>query len=50
MKAVITGRRRSQGADRAELRVVEVDERGLIKINPLIFWSFKEVKDYIDKE
>lgn len=50
VKAVITGRRRSQGADRAELRVVEVDERGLIKINPLIFWSFKEVKDYIDKE
>jgi phosphoadenosine phosphosulfate reductase len=50
VRAVITGRRRSQGADRAELRVVEVDERGLIKINPLIFWSFKEVKDYIDKE
>lgn len=50
VRAVITGRRRSQGADRADLKVIEVDERGLIKINPLITWSFKEVKEYIDKE
>jgi phosphoadenosine phosphosulfate reductase len=27
-----------------------VDERGLIKINPLIGWSFKEVKAYIDEQ
>lgn len=50
VRAVITGRRRSQGADRASLKVVEVDERGLVKVNPLIGWSFKEVKEYIDKE
>jgi phosphoadenosine phosphosulfate reductase len=50
VRAVITGRRRSQGADRADLKVLEVDERGLIKVNPLIYWTFKEVKDYIDKE
>jgi phosphoadenosine phosphosulfate reductase len=50
VKAVITGRRRSQGAEREGLKAVEVDERGLIKINPLITWSFKEVKEYIDKE
>lgn len=50
VRAVITGRRRSQGSDRADLKVLEVDERGLIKVNPLISWSFKEVKDYIDKE
>ncbi|WVQ98796.1 phosphoadenosine phosphosulfate reductase [Kwoniella sp. CBS 9459] len=50
VRAVITGRRRSQGADRAGLDVLEVDERGLIKVNPLIGWSFKEVKEYIDKE
>jgi phosphoadenosine phosphosulfate reductase len=30
--------------------VVEVDERGLIKVNPLIEWSFGQVKEYIDKE
>ncbi|KGB79730.1 phosphoadenosine phosphosulfate reductase [Cryptococcus deuterogattii 99/473] len=50
VRAVITGRRRSQGADRANLKVLEIDERGLLKINPLIGWSFKEVKEYIDKE
>lgn len=50
VRAVITGRRRSQGADRADLKAIEVDERGLIKVNPLITWSFKEVKDYVDKE
>ncbi|EJT45817.1 hypothetical protein A1Q1_05730 [Trichosporon asahii var. asahii CBS 2479] len=50
VRAVITGRRRSQGADRSNLAAVEVDERGLIKVNPLITWSFKEVKDYVDKE
>ena len=50
VRAVITGRRRSQGAERENLDVLEVDERGLIKVNPLISWSFKDVKAYIDKE
>jgi phosphoadenosine phosphosulfate reductase len=50
VKAVITGRRRSQGAERGDLQVLEVDERGLIKVNPLIDWSFKQVKDYVDAE
>ena len=47
---MITGRRRSQGADRADLKVLEVDERGLVKVNPLIGWDFKQVKAYIDQE
>ena len=50
VRAVITGRRRSQGAERAGLKAVEVDERGLIKVNPLAFWGFKEVKAYVDQE
>ena len=50
VRAVITGRRRSQGADRADLKVLEVDERGLVKVNPLIGWDFKQVKAYIDQE
>ena len=50
VRAVITGRRRSQGAERENLPTVEVDERGLLKINPLIGWSFKQVKDYVDTE
>ncbi|GAA5875413.1 hypothetical protein JCM3774_002978 [Rhodotorula dairenensis] len=48
VKAVITGRRRSQGADRAALEPVEVDSTGLIKINPLCRWGFQDVKDYIE--
>lgn len=48
--AVLTGRRRSQGGQRGSIPVVEVDEeRGVIKINPLVNWNFKQVKEYIDE-
>ena len=50
VRAVITGRRRSQGAERENLQVLEVDNRGLIKVNPLGGWTFKQVKEYVDKE
>ncbi|KAI5812102.1 Phosphoadenosine phosphosulfate reductase family-domain-containing protein [Pyronema omphalodes] len=49
VKAVLTGRRRSQGGKRGDLDIVEVDEAGLIKINPLANWSFAQVKAYIDE-
>jgi phosphoadenosine phosphosulfate reductase len=45
--AVLTGRRRSQGGKRGDLDVIEVDEAGLIKINPLANWSFSQVQSYI---
>ena len=45
--AVLTGRRRSQGGKRGDIAVVEVDEAGLIKINPFANWTFKQVNDYI---
>ncbi|KAJ6016207.1 Phosphoadenosine phosphosulfate reductase [Penicillium herquei] len=45
--AVLTGRRRSQGGKRGDLDVIEVDEAGLIKINPMANWSFNQVKQYI---
>ncbi|RVX73217.1 Phosphoadenosine phosphosulfate reductase [Exophiala mesophila] len=45
--AVLTGRRRSQGGQRGDLDIIEVDEAGLIKINPLANWSFKEVQQYV---
>lgn len=45
--AVLTGRRRSQGGKRGDLRVLDVDEAGLIKINPLANWTFQQVRDYI---
>lgn len=45
--AVLTGRRRSQGGKRGDLDVIEVDEAGLIKINPMANWSFDQVKAYV---
>lgn len=47
VKAVLTGRRRSQGGKRGDLDIVEVDEAGVIKINPLANWNFKQVQDYV---
>lgn len=47
VKAVLTGRRRSQGGKRGDLDIVEVDEAGLIKVNPLANWTFGQVKEYI---
>jgi len=45
--AILTGRRRSQGAKRESLDIIEVDEGGVIKINPLASWSFGQVQEYI---
>lgn len=46
--AVLNGRRRSQGAARGSIPIVELDEeRGIIKINPLATWSFGQVNAYI---
>jgi phosphoadenosine phosphosulfate reductase len=46
--AVLTGRRRSQGGQRDKIPVIEMDyERGIVKINPLVRWSFKQVQDYV---
>lgn len=48
VKAVLTGRRRSQGGKRGDLDIVEIDETGLIKVNPLANWSFKQVQEYVE--
>ena len=48
VNAVLTGRRRSQGGKRGDLDVIEIDEAGLIKINPLANWSFQQVQNYIE--
>ena len=47
VNAVLTGRRRSQGGKRGDLDVIEVDEAGLIKVNPLANWSFQQVQEYV---
>ena len=45
--AVLTGRRRSQGGKRGDIPIIEIDEAGLVKVNPLANWSFQQVHDYI---
>jgi phosphoadenosine phosphosulfate reductase len=46
--AVFTGRRRSQGGERDKISFIEVDEeRGIVKINPLLDWTFAQVKAYV---
>ncbi|ORY55652.1 uncharacterized protein BCR38DRAFT_303385, partial [Pseudomassariella vexata] len=46
--AVLTGRRWSQGGQRDKIGVIEVDdETGIVKINPLVDWTFGQVKRYI---
>ncbi|KAH7912962.1 Phosphoadenosine phosphosulfate reductase family-domain-containing protein [Hygrophoropsis aurantiaca] len=47
VKSVITGRRASQGGDRASLKPLELDATGLLKLNPLCSWNFKDVESYI---
>ena len=49
VQSVITGRRASQGGDRATLQPLEVDSTGLLKLNPLLSWNFDFVKWYISK-
>lgn len=46
VNAILTGRRRTQGGQRGDLDVMEVDEAGLIKVNPLANWSFQQVQHY----
>lgn len=47
-KAWVTGIRREQSYTRANARLIEWDDRfGLIKINPLAFWSWDDVWNYI---
>ena len=47
VSALITGRRRSQGGKRGDLDIIEVDDQGSIKVNPLANWTFQQVEDYV---
>lgn len=39
LKALITGRKRYQTQERAEMQSIELDEEGIFRINPLALWS-----------
>jgi phosphoadenosine phosphosulfate reductase len=50
VEAVLTGRRRSQGNDRAALPIVELDESvspPIFKINPLYDWTYDQCWNYV---
>ncbi|HPE87433.1 MAG: phosphoadenylyl-sulfate reductase [Bacteroidales bacterium] len=50
LDAWICGLRKEQSVTRADIQMAEWDEaNGLIKINPLIHWTEKEVWDYVEK-
>nr|ALY06365.1 phosphoadenosyl phosphosulfate reductase [Tuber borchii] len=49
VKAVLTGRRKSQGGKRGDLDIIEVDDAGLIKVNPLANWTFQQVREYVTR-
>lgn len=44
----VTGMRREQSVTRSDLQAVEIDNHhgGIIKINPLLVWSERQVADY----
>lgn len=50
-KAWITGLRRSQSVTRAVLEIVEWDKmHDIVKLNPLVAWSEKNIWEYLKKE
>jgi phosphoadenosine phosphosulfate reductase len=51
LDAWVTGLRREQGVTRADARRVELDEEhgAIVKINPLVDWTYEQVWDYIRK-
>ncbi len=48
-RAWLSGLRRAEADTRAAARQVEVDRRGLVKVNPLVAWADDQVEAYIDR-
>lgn len=48
-KAWISGIRRDQTSVRAHAKILEMQEDGLLKINPLLNWTKKDVQNYIEE-
>jgi phosphoadenosine phosphosulfate reductase len=45
--AWMSGLRRTESASRADARILSLDRRGLVKVNPLATWSDLDVSGYI---
>jgi phosphoadenosine phosphosulfate reductase len=44
IKALITGRKRYQTSERAEMETIELDDKGIFRINPLALWDKERQK------
>jgi phosphoadenosine phosphosulfate reductase len=49
VRAWINGRRRDQAATRSAMRVLEQYQGGLVKVNPLVAWTTREVFYYMER-
>ena len=49
LRAWITGIRRDQTAERAHARILELEEDGLVKVNPLLNWTRADIQRYRDE-
>lgn len=47
--AWMTGLRRADSPDRAAVQTVELDRRGLVKVNPLAAWTDDDVERYVSE-
>mgnify|MGYP002780862583 CR=1 FL=1 len=47
LKALITGRKRYQTSERAEMQTIELDDQGIFRINPLALWDKERQKQEI---
>ena len=47
IKALITGRKRYQTPDRAQMQTIELDDRGIFRINPIALWSKERQKQEV---
>jgi len=47
LRAWITGIRRDQTPERARAQILELQEGGLLKVNPLLNWTAEDVQKYI---
>ncbi len=47
LTALITGRKRYQTPDRADMRTIELDDKGIFRINPIALWTRERQKQEI---
>jgi phosphoadenosine phosphosulfate reductase len=49
IEAMITGRKRYQTAQRAEMETIEIDEKAIFRINPLAYWGKGQLEEFTER-